>query len=247
MTRPGADRSAATAIAGLVPILVAAALVGVRGELRPDTTVLILALTVAGGAAAGGTAPGLAAALSAAAGFDFFHTQPYRSLKMTSSRDILATVLLLALSLAVGGLRVLADRRSSEAEVGRFTNARLFRVLHVASTSVPDDVELAVRAELLNVLRLEECNFTPPGEPSTLPVLAPDGHLDVAVLRERDDGYELPRRGVRLAVEAHGRLSGWLDAIPLPDVGVSLATPGSSDRAGRFLGLALATPRTAPA
>jgi hypothetical protein len=127
----------------------------------------------------------------------------------------------------------------------------MLRLLQVATTALPEDVALLVDEEPLNSLRhvgflfvaADGCgpaDAQAAGRPD-LPLLAKDGHLEGPVLRERDDGYELPRDGVRLPVEAHGRRFGWLEAVPRPDAGVSLERRKLAVALAGVLGLALAT------
>jgi hypothetical protein len=237
MRRNESDRTIPLAISALVPLAIGASLVGFRSDLRPDVTVLVLALTVVFGAVVGGPVGGTTAAVSAAATFDFFYTVPYRSLKINDWRDVLTTFLLLVVGLAVGGLRAYADRRTGDAQVGRLVGGGLSRVVGVAATSVVDDVESAVRAELLGVLRLDECWFSE--DPRTdLPVLPRDGHLDNAVLVERQDGYALPLRGFRIPVQAAGRTVGYLVCLPSPGSGVSLERRRLAVAMADVLGLA---------
>ena len=95
----------AVSIGGLSAFAVASGMVALRGVLRPEVTAVALALVVAMAARAGGQAAGASAALMSALSFDFFHTEPYLSLKISDPSDLLVTVLLLALGLALGGGR----------------------------------------------------------------------------------------------------------------------------------------------
>ena len=87
---------------GLAPIVVAGALVGVRGEILASTVALLLMVVVVAVAAVGGRAGGAAAAITAALSFDFFHTRPYLSLSIVSRDDVETAALLLVAGLIVG-------------------------------------------------------------------------------------------------------------------------------------------------
>ena len=78
-------------LAMLLPLVVAMALVGVRGELAAEVVALVLALTVVAGGVMAGRAGGVAAALVAAVSFDFFFTEPYASLKIANGADVATT------------------------------------------------------------------------------------------------------------------------------------------------------------
>ena len=62
-------------LAMLLPLGVAMALVGVRGEIATEVVALVLALTVVAGGVLAGRIGGVAAALIAAVSFDFFFTR----------------------------------------------------------------------------------------------------------------------------------------------------------------------------
>src|SRR4051794_3092157 len=85
------------ALGGLAPIMVAAALVAVRGHIDNTNVALILAVAVVAAGAMGGRVAGAVAGLTAATSFDFFHTKPYLSLLIHDGDDVEMTVLLLVL------------------------------------------------------------------------------------------------------------------------------------------------------
>ena len=100
-------------LAMLLPLVVAMALVGVRGELAAEVVALVLALTVVAGGVMAGRAGGVAAALVAAVSFDFFFTEPYASLKIANGADVATTFLLVAVGLVVGAAVHRRSRRES--------------------------------------------------------------------------------------------------------------------------------------
>jgi hypothetical protein len=177
----------------------------------------VLAVTVTVAGRAGGRAGGIAAALMAATAFNFFHTEPYLSLKIHDPDDVLTTVLLLVVGLIVGGLsnRVEDARRPSD--------GALARVLAVAMDGDARDVELSVRAELLAVLDLRECWFAPGS--SDLPALTAAGRI--------------PERGAAISVDAPGRHFGHLVCIPTPEVGTTAADRRAAIALAEVLGLSL--------
>ena len=157
------------AASALAALGVALALVSVRGEVHSEAIALVLAVTVAVAGRVGSRAGGIAAALMAAAAFNFFHTEPYLSLKIADSDDILTTILLLVVGLVVGGLSARADASN------RGPDGAVTRVLTVAMEGDHDDVEMSVRAELIEVLHLRRCWFAT--EPLDLPALERSGSV----------------------------------------------------------------------
>ena len=228
----------AAALAPLITFAVAGALVGVRGEVRPEVVALALALTVVGGGWWGGRLGGITSALMAALSFDFMHTRPYLSLKIADGSDVLVTVLLLVVGLAVGTIsgQAAVQRRRARA---RSHPAGLTRVLALARDTTPDDVELAVKAELLTVLRLRDCWFT--ADPVALPEIGPWGELDLEVKRFTHDGFELPEAGVAVPVTAYGRRYGTLVGRTTPGAGVSIEDRAAAAALGEVLGMALSS------
>jgi hypothetical protein len=207
----------AVAASALAALAVAIALVGVRGEVHSEAIALVLAVTVAIAGRFGGRAGGIAAALMAATAFNFFHTRPYLSLKIDDPDDILTTILLLVVGLVVGGLSARADA------AWRAPDRAVTRVLTVAMDGDPDDIELSVRAELLEVLHLKECWFATSAV--ELPSLSSRSHL--------------PDQGVAISVDSPGRHFGHLVCIPQPDTDVTGADRRAAVALAEVLGLSL--------
>lgn len=230
-------------LGGLASLGTAGLLVGVRGEIAPAVTALVLAAVVALTGRVGGRAAGVTAAIVAALSFDFMHTKPYLSLKIANRNDILITVLLLVVGLIVGGLAARADRDRRRAHSARLDPGGLERVLHVARTSDTDDVQLAVRAELIGMMSLQDCWFTT--DAVLLPTLGEHGELTTPTLRYTHDGFELPREGIAIEVATSGTTYGYLVCRPTPGEGVSLEKRRVAVELANVLGLALRSQSTA--
>ena len=186
-------RLATTVVAALIPLATAALLSLVRDSVTAATAVLVLVAVVVAMCITGIRAAGLVAALSAAAWFDFFLTEPYNSFAINDANDVEAAVLLLVIGgivteTALWGLR-------QEAALSR-QSGYLRGVLATAETLAAhhdsrDEVTAAVAQRIIEVLDLDSCRFVagPRPDPGS-PTLEPDGSL----LR---DGY-------RLSVERDG-------------------------------------------
>ena len=100
------------------------------------------------------------AAVSAAAWFDFFFTQPYERFTISHSSDVTTFVLLLVVGLAVSQLAAYARRLKAItiADAGY-----LARVVDSAaatqSAGSPDAVVEHVRKQLISMLELRDCRF----------------------------------------------------------------------------------------
>ncbi|MEN3271568.1 MAG: hypothetical protein V7636_329 [Actinomycetota bacterium] len=217
------DDEIAIPLAGLAALGVSGVLVGVRGEIRPEVIAVTLAAVVALGGRLGGRRAGVVGAIVAALSFDFMHTRPYLSLKIDDLSDALLTLVLLAVGLGVGGLAATSTRQQRRlAQQRPPDHERLRRVLDVSRTATGIDVELAVRAELMGLLHLEDCFFVD-GEVS-IPVLTSTGAIEGApVIHYTEDGFELPRSGVAIRVAAYGTTFGFLVCIPTQGVAAPLS------------------------
>jgi K+-sensing histidine kinase KdpD len=111
----GNESAPARVAAGILPIAVGGLLVAVRGVLDSADLVLILVLVVVAIAMSGDRVAAGIAAIVAAVSFDFFLTQPYGSLRITSASDITTTLILLIIGLAVGQIAIAGGERRREA------------------------------------------------------------------------------------------------------------------------------------
>ena len=146
------------ALAG--PLVIAVALVPLRGSVSSVNAALILVVVVVAVAANGNRPAGALAAASAAAWFDFFLTEPYLRFTIADRADIETTVLLLVVGLAVSQLAARARRL----KVVTITDAGYLRRIHdtvemARSANSPRVVVDHVRRELTELLNLKECRF----------------------------------------------------------------------------------------
>ena len=167
----------AYAIGGLLPIAVAAVLVGLRGEIAATNVALVLVLVVVGTAAFGGRGPAALSAIIAALSWEFFFTRPYNSLRIDSADDVETFLILLAIGLAVGQIAVFARHRQHEASRGRDELASMRRMAERVAVGASDRelIDLAV-AELTElVVAASRCRFEVEATGPALPVLERSG------------------------------------------------------------------------
>jgi hypothetical protein len=210
------------AIGSLGALFTAAALVGVRGDIQNANVALVLVLFVLLGAVTGGRAAAATSAFVAAVAFDFFHTKPYGSLKISDGNDVLTTLLLLAVGLAVGEIAIRSQRVHAQRDDDQRQLRRMQRIAGLAAGGEGiDDLLLAVTAELIETLELRNCWFERPPFLAGLPRLERTGVVESTEHRYADGEFELPREGAALPVVAGGRTLGRFVLIPTPGVGVS--------------------------
>ncbi len=195
------------ALAG--PVVVSAALIPVRNDIRTSNESLVLVLVVVLAAVLGGRLGGVIAALVSFASFDFFFTRPYYSLTINSRDDVETAVLLLVVGLIVGELVVRNRRSQTHAAESRAEVIRVRRLSELAAGGEPAGRLIGiVQGELVSLLHVHECRFEP--------------------LPFREDLPELTHQGVRIP--------GTDAREPVPTTGrVSLPIFGGGRSVGRFV------------
>ncbi|WP_432016654.1 DUF4118 domain-containing protein [Streptomyces hydrogenans] len=210
--------TAAVAAGVLAPFAVAVVLMPLRTSVAHTNLALLLVVVVVAVSAFGNRFAGTLAALSVAAWFDFFHTEPYQSFHIEDRADIETAVLLLVVGLIVSQLAARARTMKRVAITDAMHLERLHATTRLArSTSSSDDVVRRVLYELVEVLELRACRFeygTLIGRP---PRLDPDGTVQV-------DGWiwDLERQGwpegeIELRAVVRGRYQGRFLLTPEPD------------------------------
>jgi hypothetical protein len=197
----------AVALAG--PVVVSAALIPVRTDIRTSNVSLVLVLVVVLAAVLGGRLGGAVAALVSFAAFDFFFTRPYYSFTINSRDDVETAVLLLVVGLIVGELVVRNRRSQSRAARSRAEVVRVRRLSELAAGGEPAGRLIGiVRGELVSLLHVDECRFEP--------------------LPFREDLPEMTHSGVRIPSSDL--------AEPMPTDGrIALPVYGGGRPVGRFV------------
>jgi hypothetical protein len=195
------------ALAG--PVVVSAALVPVRSDIRTSNVSLVLVLVVVLAAVLGGRLGGAVAALVSFASFDFFFTRPYYSFTINSRDDVETAILLLVVGLIVGELVVRTRRSESHAAQSRAEVVRVRRLSELAAGGEPAGRLIGiVKDELVALLHVHECRYEP------LPFF--------------EDLPELTHQGVRIPGTEPAQLG------PM-DHRVSLPVYGAGRPVGRFV------------
>ncbi|MER5545267.1 DUF4118 domain-containing protein [Streptomyces sp. CG4] len=215
-TWPMRDRLALAA-ALVAPFLVSLALVPFRTSLTHTNAALILVVVVVAVSALGSRTAGVAAALSAAAWFDFFLTRPYETFDITASADIGTAVLLLVVGVIVSQLAARARRL----EVVTVTEAahltRVHRTADLAKSANSADIVVDhVRGELTGLLGLRACRFeygTLLGRP---PRLETDGSVTVGRRSRNPDTDGWPEGEIELRTYGNGHYQGRFMLTPGP-------------------------------
>lgn len=207
----------AVAAALLAPLAVSAALVPARTGLSNTDVALILVVVVVAVAANGHRLAGALTALSSAAWFDFFFTQPYERFAIAKSADIRTAVLLLLVGLAVSQIAARARRL----QVLAVTDARYLAAMHdtgklAQSAASPNEVVDHVAKQLTDLLDLQGCRFEYGSLVGHPPRLEPDGTLVVGRKPWDVDQRGLPAQEIELRAFGNGRYQGRFMLSPTP-------------------------------
>lgn len=185
----------AIAIGPLVALVLSASTSGVRSQVGTTDVGIALAIVVVL-AALTSKAAGLLTAAAAAISFNFFHTEPYHSLRVHEARDVVVIALLIVLGLAVSDISswrrrrdAIAFRRAAAAEAPQ-------RVTELLQDPQPvGEVWPTIATMIMDQLTLADVSFDA-GVHTDLPVIARTGGAHAGT----DDGFVLPSHGAAMPI-----------------------------------------------
>jgi Domain of unknown function (DUF4118) len=243
-TRDIDGTSALTAGVGSMAIVLVAGLLGeARGALGPANVALAIAILVVGSAALGGRYAGVLTGVVGALSFDFFHTQPYGTLRINNAKDIETVVLLLLIGALAGELTHLRDSHRQEKAEADGLLETVLAVSHVAASGGSvDDVWQSVKEALIHELGPVDCRFEPFGTLAPpLPRIQSSGALPHSTHRRfLGHGFELPTAGAEIAVGDGTHVFGRIVVVPRQPRGVSLRERRVAVAVAEQLGIAVA-------
>jgi Domain of unknown function (DUF4118) len=230
------------AIGVLGSLALSVAMLPLRNHLHNDNMALALVIPVLIGAVVGGRWAGALSAITAALCFDFFFTQPYQSLRISSGNDIASIVVLLIVAFISAEVGIRARRGGHSARESRTDLDRLYRVIELAARGGDiEDVVSSARAELIGLFGLIDCAFENTESESSLPRLGIRGALEGAQLVATHTDFLLPPGGVELPVVGRGRVYGRLVLFASESVRASLQKRLVAVAIADELGITLAT------
>lgn len=195
-------------LAGLAgPLALTAVLIPFRASLANTDAALALILIVVAVAAAGNRLAGYIAAASSAAWFDFFLTRPYEQFSITRARDIVTTLLVLVIGVAVTEIAVWGRRQHATASRrAGYLDGINDAAGAVAAGESPSQLIEKVEVGLVPLLSLKYCQFqygkAGLGGPARI-------EHDGSILADGLPADTVPAgRDVELLVESGGRLQG---------------------------------------
>ncbi len=212
MTTSTAQRM--TIVVGPVAALVvSAATSSIRDDVGATNIGVGLAIVVVL-AALTGRGAGLLTAAAAAISFNFFHTQPYHSLRVHESRDVVIIALLVVLGLVVSDITAWRRRRDTIAFRHWTAAESPLRVTEMLRVPHPvGEVWPAVATMIMDQLTLADVLFDPLGH-TDLPLISRTGssHAD------SDGGFVLPSHGAAMPIVFDHHTLGHLVLRPQPGI-----------------------------
>ncbi len=205
----------AYALAVALPLASAAALIPLRAS-HGRALAIVLVLPVVAVAALGATGPALVSALSAGAGYAVLLTPPYYRFAFDNPDDRVASLILVAVGLAVGVLNSLligartgsAARRSELDHLLRFAS-------EVTGSHSSEQLTSSACDHLSAVLHLSGCRWQPGPRTGEGPVLLPTGGIMGYLKDLNPDRAQLPP-GLELPAASGGHETGRFVLTPEP-------------------------------
>jgi hypothetical protein len=190
------------------PFAAALALVPLRHTIDNANVALVLCATVVAVAMTARRPAAVAAAVSAAMWFDFFHTRPYDRFTIDSRDDVVTAVVLLAVGVLVGELALRGRRHWLAAAERSDEITRIHAIAElVADGEPPDHVVIAVAQELRLLLELRDVRFEPGSlwsDAKPLARLVRSGDVVIGELLWPVDKMGFPGNEVQLIVQGQG-------------------------------------------
>ena len=171
-----AHRPLVVAASAVVPLVACGILALFRDTVANTNAALGLVLLVVAAAATGIRLAGIVAALSSAAGFDYFLTEPYDTLNISDRTDIETAVLLLLVGAAVTEVALWGRREQARAsrEQGYLDGVLSTAATVAAGRSSTGELIDQVCRQIVEILQIDSCGFDPATR-SGLPALDPTG------------------------------------------------------------------------
>jgi hypothetical protein len=205
-----AHRPLVVATAAVVPLAACAVFGLFRDSFANTNAALGLVLLIVAAAATGIRPAGLVAALSSAAWFDFFLTEPYNQFTITDRADIETAVLLLLVGAAVTEVALWGRRQQARAsrEQGYLDGVLRTAAAVGAGRSSTNSLINHVCGQIVEVLHIDTCRFDP-GNGSTLATIDNDATVTYNGRTINVDRVGLPTDSeIALVVQSRGVVHG---------------------------------------
>src|SRR6478752_8837358 len=171
-------RTLVVAASAAAPLVACGILALFRDSIANTNAARVLVLLVVAAASTGIRPAGIVAALVAAAGFDYFLTEPYNALTITDRADIETAVLLLLVGTAVTEVALGGRRQQTRTsrEQGYLDGVLGTAATVAAGRSSIGELTDRICQQIVQILQIDTCCFDADAR-SGLPLLDPTGTL----------------------------------------------------------------------
>lgn len=217
----------ATAVGVTAAVLFAGALETVRGAIGQSNVAVALTLVVVTAATFGDRITGLLVGCAAALGYNFFHTQPVHTLRISDPADVITVVLLAVVGVVVGQIAEMRRRATRRAMSQGNELRRLRSIIAMVDAGAPvTEVWEAIRGALVADLHVVAAHYeaasSEPSANEALPSLRADGSISGAqMLLFEPVGFALPEEGITVPVTVGSRTLGRIVLVPGPRTGTT--------------------------
>ena len=221
-TAPAAVRTTLWVVVGLgAPALLAWACTSFESAVSSAGIALILVIPVIAVAVSGRRSAAAAAAVSAAVSFDFFYTEPRRSVAIANVNDVILVVTLLVVGLVVAQISAWGVHQRTTAH--RFTNdvAILRSAAELVAIGEDDEiVAMSVAFWLRDLLQLRDCRLASDTDAPSAAQITSTGEVLVGALRWTPEHQGLPGPEIDLLLHRNAAVVGRFVLTPTPGLPV---------------------------
>ena len=205
-------------------LVVAGLLVPARDWIGSINVSLLLVVVVVLTAALADRTAAAITAVAAALAYNFFHTRPYYTLRVTDRVDVATIGLLVVVGLVCAQVSSVARRHERRAAERAADLQGWADLVDLAAHGTRSQLVTSATSFVGAELGLAACRFEAAGAESSGPLAALErnGSFDAKVRTWTPAGFELPAGGVHIAVTTADRHLGRLVLVPAPGVGIPL-------------------------
>jgi K+-sensing histidine kinase KdpD len=207
----------------VVPIVIAAVLVPLRGTFANTAAALVMVCVIGAIAVIGKRPAGVVASLSSAAWFDFFLTKPYDRFTISHRLDLETTLAILVVGVLVTELAARSRRHWLDANSSTAYVTMIHGIAVLAADSAPASSMIEqTNQSLIELLNLRACRFDRALSDPPLAQIQSNGDVAHVGLRWPAREIGLPGPESEILAKWRGRVVGRFVVTPTPGAAVSL-------------------------
>lgn len=207
----------------IVPLLVGAVLVPLRGTFANTAAALVMVSVIVAVAVFGNRLAGIVASASSAIWFDFFLTPPYDKLTISHRPDLETTIAIVVVGVLVTELAARSRQHWKAANSSTAYVAMIHGVAVLAANSAPvTEIIDQTTVSLIQLLTLRACRFDRALSNPPLAQIQSNGDVELVGLRWPAREIGIPGPEAEIVAKWRGRVVGRFVVTPTPGVMVTL-------------------------